>query len=356
MSGPGYSAAQMGRNVNQSGICNAPERKIDGTVEAVVLAVYYPDEETRLEQTCITADVRTLGRQTRILSKVPVFQPIAGLFDEDTYVPRGTSQAIDGSTLQTEAGTHAPTPAEIQDGDRVLVGFLDSTNAKPFIWPVQVPHPAKRTSLSAAGGRRRRIRHNGTLLEIDNVGSLLLDARGAAQDTLGERGTEVSSSGTGGVVEAVTKDAAGAESRVKLDASGGVVLEDGAQSSIRLTKTPPRVEAESKGTMALQSAGAMTVGCPTLAVTATASAEIAAPLVTLGVAAAAMPLVKHTIMAPLWTALQGVTQVQTLIYNPPPPAIPPPVVSVADYLLLLQTINALAAGFAASTTVNTKGS
>jgi hypothetical protein len=106
----------------------------------------------------------------------------------------------------------------------VLVGFLDGSIAKPFIWPVQVPHPATRNSANSSDGRKRRIRHHGTLIEIDKNGSIAIDARGAARQTLGPSGTEVSASGTGGAVTVITKNAVGLESKVELDTTGKVTV------------------------------------------------------------------------------------------------------------------------------------
>ena len=222
-----FKSIRVGKHiVNQSGVRTFADPRTTVIIEAVVLSVHYPDDEDRIgDQRCITCDVRTIGLQSRSFKRVPVFQYVHGLWDEDTYVPRATAQHIGGGSLQTDASDAvAPTPAELCDGDHVLLGFLDGSLAKPFIWPVQVPHPATRAVASSSDGRKRRIRHHGTLIEIDKNGSITIDARGAAKQELGPLGTEVSTSGTGGAVTIVTKSAVGLENKVELDVSGKVTV------------------------------------------------------------------------------------------------------------------------------------
>jgi hypothetical protein len=85
--------------------------------KAVVLAVYYPEEDTRTfaekNQSCITCDVRTIGLKPRYISRVPVFQRAHGLFDEDLFVPRAVTQDIFGGSLATEQGSGTGYPSRI---------------------------------------------------------------------------------------------------------------------------------------------------------------------------------------------------------------------------------------------------
>jgi hypothetical protein len=197
--------------------------------EAVVLTVYFPEEDDRSLvngiQKCITCDVRTIGLKPRYLSRVPVFQSAHGLYDEDLFTPRPSRQNITGGTMRTEqSGTGKPTAGENLDGDHVLVGFLENSPARPFIYPIQIPHPNARNLPSQSAGHVRRIRHNGVLVQWDADGNWSVDARGAAKTILGSSGTEESNSGSGGAITLQTKDGAGDESSITLDTSGGAKI------------------------------------------------------------------------------------------------------------------------------------
>lgn len=361
-----------GGATNQPGVRSGPDAKVNQVVEAVVLAVYYPDEDDRIDtdQTCITCDVRTIGRQVRHISRVPVFQPNNGLFDEDSWVPRASTQDITGGTLQTEVDTsQKPTPAQDMDGDHVLVGFLDGAVAKPFIWPISIPHPVARNRAQSSDGRRRRIRYNGVLIEIDNDGNLLLDARGAAKEALGPNGTEVSNSGTGGTVKLITKDATGAESQVYLDQLGNVEVADGGTEKITFTHLAKAAKLESGATIELNAAATLSSKSPSHFVTGPAGSAVAVAVdavsIVLAPAAAtalAATLVQHTGSKgwlSYWTAFNSTVQTLKDTFDPavnPPPA-PTSVGEINTQLLQFFTaLLSLGQGFLTSTTTNTLAS
>lgn len=208
--------------------------------KAVVLAVYYPEEDTRTfadkHQRCITCDVRTIGLKPRYLSRVPVYQRAHGLFDEDLFVPRAATQDISGGSLATEQGSGKgvqPTPAENTDASVVLIGFLDGSPAQPFIYPCEIPHLKARNLPSKTDGRVKRFRHAGVLMEWSEDGDWTLDASGAAKQTLGAKGTETSNSGTAGIITVKTNDGSN-DSSIVLDNDGSIKVLDGNGSYLEL--------------------------------------------------------------------------------------------------------------------------
>ncbi len=197
---------------------------------AVVLATYFTEEDSRNgfvegKQRTVSCDVRTYGRHMRELFKVPVLQKEQGLFDEDIYIPRHARQHIDGGDMLGRASEKSPpTPAEKLDGDHVLIGFLDNDPQQPVVLPFVMPHPRSNYAPKAVDGRIRRIRHNGTSMEFDKNGNFTIDARGAAKEILGPRGTEESNSGIGGKVLLITKDGSGKLTSVHLNEKAQVLL------------------------------------------------------------------------------------------------------------------------------------
>jgi hypothetical protein len=192
---------------------------------AVVIKTYYTEEDTRCGwteglQRNVLCDVRTYGRYSRPLSKVPVLQRTQGLWDLDIYIPRDSKQNMEGGELATggSKSTSVPTPGENMDGDHVLVGFLDNDPAMPVILPFQFCHPKSNYQPQAADGRVRRIRHQGTLLEWDKDGNFTIDATGVAAEEFGPAGTEVPAVGKG-TITFVNQDALGAKLSMILDAS-----------------------------------------------------------------------------------------------------------------------------------------
>ena len=190
-----------GGNILQSGARSQPlsrhhnaEDTRGWITRGVVLQVYFADEDTRIgaTQRCVQCDVRTFGRYSRVLKRVPVLQRAHGLHDHDIYVPRPATLTLDGSPITSEpTATSGPTPAENIDGDHVLVGFLDNDPSQPVILPMVMPHPQSSYSPMAASGRERRIQHSGTVITWSPDGALTIDATGAASQQLGAKGVEV---------------------------------------------------------------------------------------------------------------------------------------------------------------------
>jgi hypothetical protein len=246
-------------NVLQSGARSRPENahqeitNVQGWIaRAVVLQVYYTDEDDLESQRMITADVRTYGLHSRMLVKVPVLQRVQGVHDQDLYIPRPCSQDLNGGPLITEpTDTQGPTPAHDVDGDHVLVGFWDNDPGQPFIFPFALPHPKSNGEPKAADGRQRVIRHHGIAVRWSDTSDFEIDATSAALPDLVAQGAEASASGSGGRVTIKTKDGAGAVSQVALDASGGVLVEAGGGScKVELVKDATAlVEAATTATM-----------------------------------------------------------------------------------------------------------
>ena len=213
------------------------------TTKALVLSVYYPEEDDRSfaasgGQSCITCDVRTIGLKPRYLHRVPIYQRTHGLWDEDLFIPRAATQNIEGGDLVTEqastgAAFASPTPAESTDASVVLLGFLDGSPAQPFIYPVEIPHRHAKNLPTKANGRVKRIRHSGVLMEWDQDGNWTLDASGAAKQSLGTKGAEVSASGTAGIITIKTNDGTD-ESSIVLNKDSSIKVLDGAGNYLEL--------------------------------------------------------------------------------------------------------------------------
>jgi hypothetical protein len=287
---------------------------------AVVLKTYYVDDASWADykwpasnMAILCCDVRTIGKRSRELWRVPVCQLVHGVWDEDTYVPRGTTQDMDGAPL---AATSAKGPgqrlteAQSMDGDHVLIGFLESDPKQPVVLPFGLAHPRAHHTHKEADGRTRRIRHGGVLLEWDKDGNFTVDARGAARQELGANGVEVSNAGVAGKIALLTKNGSGQETKVQLDNLGQLLVE-----------APAKVQ----------------ITCSNIAMGATPSA--------------AKTLVNHPGWVDTWGALGTLLTTQTGIYSA---GAPPPIVAITDYLALIQALNAIAQKYPSLTTINTK--
>jgi hypothetical protein len=205
---------------------------VDGWItRGVILQTYYADEDDRNGwvkglQRSMLSDVRTYGRYSRTLTRVPHAQRTHGLFDEDFRTPRSSTQNINGGDLLSEpSGSKGPTSADKIDGDHVLIGFLDNDPMQPVILPFSLPHPSAAYTPQKADGRVKRMRHSGVLMEWDSVGNFTLDARGAAKQEL-VNGAEQSNSGTAGKVTFRTTDGSN-ETSIQLNNKGEIHLSSG---------------------------------------------------------------------------------------------------------------------------------
>lgn len=363
MSGPGYSMVRLpDGTIVQAGIFSPDdgEQNWDSTAgyktRAVVLRVYYVDDPEWAQrgwtsagsQKTLVADVRTYGRVGRTLYRVPIAQRAHGLFDEDTWVPRGASQNIAGGNLCCDPQPTGDRPTEEQnlDGDHVIIGFLENDPAQPIVLPFTLGHPQSRRLLNSTAGRTRRIRHNGVILEWDKDGNLVVDATGAAKQELAAGGQEQSAAGIGGRITIKTKDGAGGVSKVELDPQGNLNLENGGNEKVRLTKVGGQVEIEATTKVQLTA--------PTVAVTASIAASVISPSVTMGPAVGPPPepVVKHTSWAVAWgNLLTALTPLEEAWKTAPVSGTPVTHGEMAPVLALLKQ---LAIQFASSTTIATK--
>lgn len=221
-----------GGAINQAGVPMSSGVSWDNTrgfsTKAVVLKTYYADDpewESRAwasgTMRGVCCDVRTYGRYSRLLYRVPVLQRAHGVHDEDIYIPRDTSQNMEPGGSLVASGDGTPTAAENMDGDHVLVGFLEGNPDNPVIYPYCIPHPNSARKLTSDAGRVKRFRHAGVEIEWSEDGNLTIDATGAAKEKLGTAGAEQSNSGTGGQIIIKTSDGTN-ETSIHLDANGAI--------------------------------------------------------------------------------------------------------------------------------------
>jgi hypothetical protein len=210
----GFKARSMiGGGVNQSAVqayADVPESISDVAlrvpVRATVLAVYYPEEDSERVSSgawAVTLDVRTLDKYQRYLPRVPLYDACAGLFDEDLRIPRAASVVVGGGILATEnSGSAGPQPTEASstDADQVMIWFEEGNPRKPFAVPISCPHPKRNNKPTKADGRVRRIRHNGTIIEIDKDGNVTIDASAAQTDALTATGAAVPNAAGGNIL------------------------------------------------------------------------------------------------------------------------------------------------------------
>jgi len=180
------------------------EVALGGPVRALVLAVYYPEEDVRVQSGdwAVVCDVRTLGSKQRYLAKVPIYPLCGGLFDEDIRIPRACSIDVNTGVLATESGgpsSQLPSGASSTDGDVVMLWFENGDPMKPFIMPFGPPHPRRNNKPVKSEGRVRRIRHNGTIIEIDKDGNVTIDASAAKTDALAADGSQVANASGGNI-------------------------------------------------------------------------------------------------------------------------------------------------------------
>lgn len=297
----------------------------------VVLQTYYADDPS-WDDTArswakgnvrgLYVDVRIFGRQNTTLYRVPLFQRVHGIHDEDVYLVRAAKQDLGGGSLTTLPGAQAAaTPAHQMDGDMVVVGFLGNSPTRPFVFPFGPAHAASKRTLESALGRIRRIRINGTVVEWGPGGDLTLDATGAAKPDLDATGAEVSNAGVGGKITITTKDAAGGVSSIVLDVNGGVEMKDAAGDKVVLAKAAQLIEVAAGLVLKMSAGASFQLTAPTQAVTASASVAVTSPSVLISGAPAAagggpMPLVKYPLMAVAMATLMSAVESWLKIYDP----------------------------------------
>jgi hypothetical protein len=143
------------------------------------------------------------GVKKGVLRRCLVAQPPgAGLHTGELWMPRPTTQRIDGESLDT-ALTRI-NPASV-DGDHVLVEFLDGDRFLPTITG-SVPHPARDvgteaktngtpTRLKKANGFPKLTKFNGVVHGVDANGNYIIDATRANKGIYDAKGREPRLSG-----------------------------------------------------------------------------------------------------------------------------------------------------------------
>lgn len=239
MGNPYMPAALPDGSVVQAGVYTGDrthDHALGTIVRAVVLATYYADDPgwddrpwARGAVKGVCCDVRTYGRQTRVLTRVPVLQPQHGVHDHDWWIPRPSRQSLadPATTMAGEsAGGVTATAAHDLDGDHVLLAFLEGDWAQPIILPASLGHPASAHRITADRGRVREIRHHGVTIALDDAGNVTVDATGAAKEQLGPQGAEQSAIGTGGgTITLRTKTITGQTCQMVLAPDGTATLD-----------------------------------------------------------------------------------------------------------------------------------
>jgi hypothetical protein len=186
---------------NGMGMAVSPSKPLNGSinVRAVVINVYYADDENREERgggapssRSITADVLTYGGPYRyFLPRVPLAPVEHGVNDYDIRTLRPSTKDLstgEPPKLARDENGPAGDPTNF-DGDHVIVKFLEDSPKQPFIAGV-VPHPHSQYRPVRANGELRAKRFRGVVTSIDDLGNVTLDTTRANEGFIDGNGEE----------------------------------------------------------------------------------------------------------------------------------------------------------------------
>lgn len=173
------------------------ERKANGLLlRGVVTATYVSDEsghpmndylgDSLREPIAVYCDVLVYpsipGQRWFGFHNVLVSQPVGGMHRGHIWKPRASTIDLSKKPLEDQTSN----PAD-QDGDHVLIGFLNDSFDQPIILR-GLPHPAmdtghennsllgRRMKLTVVDGDPSIIKHHGTFYGVDTEGNFLLDS------------------------------------------------------------------------------------------------------------------------------------------------------------------------------------
>lgn len=149
------------------------------TVECVVIAVRYIDDEKNISKTYTEYDVKDL-RTGQVYPNVRRLDSSAGMDDGDETVLRPAEK------LTNNASSFDPKVSQLteSDGDRVNVAFSYGSQNTPVITDV-LPHPKLTYGTKREQGQRKFTTHKGTSVETKQDGTYIIK-RGKTTITLNE--------------------------------------------------------------------------------------------------------------------------------------------------------------------------
>ena len=169
-----------------------------------VVAVYAPDDSSAARSPGTKGftgkyspwlcDIQIVENQYRsILPRVPIMTMAFGVTDMVQWKPRASTIDLrDGTSIQLEDSTSGlGTPAHEQDGDWVVVAFLDNDTNKPVIIG-QLPHSQTLNPISVNDDPQYKwqARVRGNLIGIQDGGQIDIDATNQTTGTVETDGTE----------------------------------------------------------------------------------------------------------------------------------------------------------------------
>lgn len=182
------AAYNGGVDVGQSSLANAEAAATDllfpALIEGVIVQVHYPEDASNKSKFEVEYDVDPTSLDYPRIRNVPRGDLFGGIDDGDDAILRvASSPNADGTSefvKDTSPGS-SPTPRYESTGDRVLVGFVNSSYSRPVIVGV-LTHKRTRKGLKDVSGKDlprgqklfRRTRHRGTELVLDENGNASL--------------------------------------------------------------------------------------------------------------------------------------------------------------------------------------
>jgi hypothetical protein len=156
---------------------------IQGMREMVIVARYYVDQPQNrskrfVEYTCRDVYTSELYPGCRQLSAM------GGVDDGDDNTLRPSTSLLPGATGVTGKLTMEQTPANVVDGDQVLIGFIAGSRSRPVIMGVFRHSGSTAYGATATQGERRLTQHKGTSLELKSDGTYVITAKGGSVITL----------------------------------------------------------------------------------------------------------------------------------------------------------------------------